>query len=184
MKKNYVKKLCVCSVMSALFVALEYLSALIAKLAFMDGYQIPISCFPLILASIMFGVRWGAFTAIVGSFVSQLILPYGISWSTLIWMAPTVIYGIIVATLYLSFKKSNNPFVLTFEFFVSSIILSSLNIFATFIDSLVTGYPYDFLKSFFVLFVSIKIIGAIIFAIIFAIITPYVIKRIKKTVKF
>ena len=43
MKKNYVKKLCICAVLSALYVALELLSSTIGKIAFLDGYQIPIN---------------------------------------------------------------------------------------------------------------------------------------------
>ena len=68
MKNNYVKKVCICAVMAALFVPLEMLAANFGKIAFLDNYQIPISCFPLIISSVMFGVSWGGATALVAAF--------------------------------------------------------------------------------------------------------------------
>ncbi len=179
MKNNYVKKLCACAVLSALYVALELLSANFGKIAFMDNYQIPISCFPLIISSVMFGVGWGTATAVVGSFISQI--PFGITWSTLIWMTPTIIYALTVAALYKAFKKSNNSFVLIIEFFISAVILSSLNIGALYISNYVTGGQA--VANLIAIFASLKLIGGIIFAVIFAFITPPIVKKLKKEIK-
>lgn len=174
MSKNYVKKLCVCSVLAALYVALEWLASTFGKIAFMDNYQIPISCFPLILASIMFGVGWGTTTAVVGSFISQL--SYGISWNTLLWMAPTIVYSISVALLYIAFRRSNKPVVLSVQFFASSILLSSLNTLAMFISNWISDLSNGLLK----IFLPLKIVTGIFFAIIFALIMPIIIKRFEK----
>ena len=181
MKKNYLKKLCVCSVLAALYVALEWIASSFGKIAFLDNYQIPISCFPLIIASVMFGIGWGTLTAAVGSFISQI--GFGIGWGTLIWMAPTVIYGLSVAVLYLLFKKNNNTFALATQFFISSIILSLLNTIAMYINNYIYGIPYDLLNKIFKIIVSLKLIGAIVFAVIFALITPIIIKNLKKAIK-
>lgn len=183
MKKNYIKKLCICAILAALYVPLEWLASTFGKIAFLDNYQIPISCFPLILASIIFGVRWGVATATVGAFVSQIAMGYGISWSTFIWMIPTVIYALIVALLYKAFRKSDKRYFLAIELFISSIALSLLNIGALYIDSLVFGYPYDFLAGIFKFAISLKIIGGIGFAWIFAAISPPIIKKIRKVIK-
>lgn len=181
MSKNYLKKLCICSVLAALYVALEWIASSFGKIAFLDNYQIPISCFPLILASLMFGVGWGTLTAVVGSFVSQLA--FGIGWGTLLWMAPTILYTLSVALLYIAFKRSNKTPLLAIEFFISSIILSCLNTIAMYINNLIYGIPYDLLNKIFKVIISLKLAGAVIFAIIFALITPIIIKRIKKLIK-
>lgn len=181
MSKNHLKKLCICSLLAALFVALEWIAATFGKIAFLDNYQIPISCFPLILASVMFGLGWGTLTAVVGSFVSQI--GFGIGWGTLLWMAPTVIYAIVVALLYSAFRKSDKTYLLAIEFFLSSIILSALNTVAMYINNLIYGIPYDLLNKIFKIIVSLKLVGAIVFAIIFAIITPPLIKKLKKIIK-
>ena len=181
MKKNYIKKLCVCSILAALFVALELLASNLGKIVFLDNYQIPISCFPLILASVMFGFGWGTATAVVGSFVSQL--GFGIGWGTLIWMVPTVVYAMSVALLYSLFKKSNKTYILSIQFFVSSIILSALNIVAMFVNNYIYGIPYDLLNKLFTVIVSLKLVGAIVFAVIFAIIVPHIIKQLKRFIK-
>lgn len=182
MSKNYLKKLCICSILSALYVALELIASSFGKIAFLDNYQIPISCFPLILASVMFGIGWGTLTAVVGSFISQL--SFGISWGTLLWMAPTIIYAISVALLYKAFRNSDKTYILAIQLFISSILLSCLNTVAMYINNMIYGIPYDLLNKIFKVIVSLKLVGAVVFAIIFAFITPPLIKKIKKTVKF
>ncbi len=179
MKKNYVKKICICSLLAALFVALELLSSTIGKIAFLDGYQIPISCFPLIIASIMFGIKWGGATAIVGSFISQI--PFGISWNTLIWMIPTIIYALAVAVLYKLFRENDKPFILSVQLFISAIILSSLNIGASYISNFITSG--NAVANLIAIFASLKLVGGIVFAVIFAILTPPLIKKIKQVIK-
>lgn len=181
MNKNNVKKLCICSILAALFVALELVASTFGKIAFLDNYQVPISCFPLILSSVMFGFGWGTLTAVVGSFISQLA--FGIGWGTLLWMAPTVIYSISVSLLFMAFRKSEKTYILAFEFFISSIILSCLNTIAMYINNLIYGIPYDLLNKFLKIIISLKIVGAVIFAIVFAIITPPLIKKFKKIVR-
>lgn len=182
MKNQNVKKMCICSILAALYVALELIAANLGKIAFLDNYQIPISCFPLVLASVMFGIGWGTATAVVGSFFSQI--SFGIGWGTLIWMAPTVIYATTVAILYLLFKKSNKLYILSIEFFISALVLSLLNTVAMYINNYIYGIPYDLLNKLFKVIVSLKLIGAIGFAIVFAIIVPPIIKQLKKVVKF
>ena len=185
MKKNYVKKLCISAILAALFVALELLSANFGKLVFLDDYQIPISCFPLILASIMLGPAWGTATAIVGSFISQL--SFGLSWSTVVWMIPTVCYSLSVALLFLLFKKSYKPYIFGVELLFSSLLLSCLNLIAKYVDINVLmvnyGYPFGTNKlydSLWAVFITLKLIGAIAFAIIFMIIIPPLVKKLKK----
>lgn len=177
MSKNYVKKLCVCSLLAALYVALELLASTFGKIAFLDNYQIPISCFPLILASVMFGFGWGTATAVVGSFISQI--GFGLSWNTLLWMAPTVLYAMSVALLYVAFRKNNNPLILGGQFFVSSLLLSCLNTLAMFISNWIADLSNGLLK----IFLPVKIVAGLFFAILFAIITPSIIRQFRKIIK-
>ncbi len=182
MKKNNLKKMCVCAVLAALYVALELVASNLGKIAFLDNYQIPISCFPLIIASVMFGLGWGTLTAVVGSFISQL--GFGIGWGTIIWMAPTVLYAVSVALLYKIFKNNDKTYILSIQFFISSIILSILNTLAMYINNYIYGIPYDLLNKLFAVIVSLKLVGAIVFAIVFALIIPPIIKKLKKVIKF
>lgn len=181
MKKNYVKKICICAMMAALFVPLELLASNFGKIVFLDNYQIPISCFPLILASIMFGVPWGAATAVIGSFLSQLAMGYGINWSTILWMLPTIVYGILVALLYKAFSKSDKFPALFINFFTSAVVLSTLNIGVNYISNYISGGKA--VANFIAIFASLKIIGGIVFAIIFALIMPIIVKQMKRLIK-
>lgn len=181
MKNNYVKKVCICAVMAALFVPLEMLAANFGKIAFLDNYQIPISCFPLIIASVMFGVSWGGATALVAAFVSQLAMGYGINWSTVIWIIPTVVYALTVALLHKVLGKKDSFPLFALELFISAVVLSTLNIGASYLSNYITGGKA--VANLIAIFASLKLVGGIAFAVIFAVITPPIIKRIQKTVK-
>lgn len=174
-KNKNLQKLCVCAVLSAMYVALEVLAMQIGKIGFMDNYQPPISCFPLILSSVMFGPIWGTATGIIGSFLSQMLM-YGITWSSFLWMMPTVIYSLVVALLFIAFKKSYKTLILAAEFAISSLVLSFLNSAAYYYQNLIAKLSNILLG----LFLPFKLIMAIVFAIIFAIIAPPIIKRVKK----
>ncbi len=177
--KNKLISLCVCSVLAALFVALEWVAMYTGKVFFADTYQLPISCFPLILASVMFGIFWGGMTAIVGSFLSQLVF-YSISIESILWMLPTICYGFTVAILYLLFKKSDNPILLAPQLIISSLILSAMNVLVNYYFNYITSLSNGLLK----MFIPVKIASAVISAIIFAIIVPPIIKKLKKVLKF
>ncbi len=185
MKKDYLKKLCICSMMAALFVPLELFASEFGTIVFLNEYQIPISCFPLILTSMMFGVGWGTSTAVVGSFLSQLLIShisnYPIGVSTIIWMIPTITYAFSVAVLYKAFRKNDNRFLLTLELFISAIILSALNIGASYISNYISGG--EVLAKLLAIFATLKVVGGIGFAIIFALVTPPIIKKFKKIIK-
>ena len=173
--KKQLKSLCVCSVLAALYVALEWIAAYTGKVFFADSYQPPISCFPLIVASMSFGIFWGTMTGLVGSFISQLMLPYPINISTILWMIPTVCYSLSVALLFLIFKKSQKPVILSAELIISSLVLSFMNV----IISYLNNYILDLSNALLALFLPVKIISAVISAIVFAIIVPPIIKKLK-----
>lgn len=175
MKKNNVKSLCIASVLAALYVALELIAMYTGILAFGNSYQIPISCFPLILASVMLGPVWGTAVGVVGSFLSQMLSPYGISWSSFIWMIPTIAYSLAVALLFIAFKKSYKTPVLAAEFIISSLLLSFLNLAANYSYNILADFSNILLK----LFVPVKLVLAIIFAIVFAIVAPPIIKKLR-----
>lgn len=179
MKKNYVKKLCLASVFASLYVALELVAMYTGVLAFGDNFQIPISCFPLILASVLLGPVWGTGVGIVGSFLSQMLSPYGISWSSIIWMIPTIMYSLIIALLFLAFKKSYKSYILAIEFAIGSLSLSLLNIAANYSYNFFADFSNIFLK----FFIPLKLIFGIAFAIIFAIIAPPIVKKLKTFIK-
>lgn len=178
-KTKNLHKLCICAVLAAMYVALEVLSMQIGKLAFMDNYQLPLGCFPLIIASVMFGPLWGTATGVVGSFLSQVVGGYGITWSSLLWMMPTIAYSLVVAVLYLLFKKSDKTYILAIELTISSLILSFSNTAAMFLQNYITNLSNALLQ----IFLPFKLIMAIVFAVIFALLAPQVIKRIKKIIK-
>ncbi len=178
--KNQLKSLCVCSVLAALYVALEWVASYTGKIFFADAYQLPISCFPLIIASVMYGVFWGGMTGVVGSFISQLLLPYPVSLSTILWMLPTIVYSLSVAVLFIIFKKSQKPYILSAELVFSSLLLSFSNIMINFLNNYILDLSNALLK----MFLPVKLISAVISAIVFAVIVPPIIRKLKSVLKY
>ena len=88
-----------------------------------------------------------------------------------------------VALLYKAFRESEKTYILSIQFFISSILLSILNTVAMYFNNYIYGIPYDLLNKIFAVVVSLKLIGAIIFALIFAFIIPPIVKKLKKLIK-
>lgn len=137
MKKNYVKNLCLCAVLSALCFALDYCTTVLNSAT---GFlKLPLSAFPIIIAAVMCGPFMGTAVGLVGTFLTQLIT-YGITPTTLLWILPAGIRGLCVGLLFTAFGKSLKRTALTAEIIISSVIVTALNTLVIYLDSVFYGY--------------------------------------------
>ncbi len=175
-RKNEIIKLCICSVMAALYVGLDFLADISSKL-FGGTIKISLSGLPIIIVAIMFGPLWGAATGFVGAFLGQMIT-YGFSATTLLWVMPATFRGIIMGLLFLAFKKSFKTTFLIFEITVSSLVVTAINTVVMYLDAKIYKYPIEL----FGIALVYRIIIAVITAVVFALIVPYIVKSIKKVI--
>ncbi len=127
------KRIAIDGIMAALYVILGYISIDMGmmKISFED--------LPVILAGLMMGPIDGMIVGGLGTFIFQM-LRYGFSATTLLWMLPYIVCGLICGL----FAKQNNYYntnrQLWLIIMVAGLATFSLNTFAIYVDSKVYGY--------------------------------------------
>lgn len=100
-RKNFTKQLCVNAVLIALFYVLDMFSLRIG-----NSMEITFDGLPIIIAAIFFGPVSGMAVGLVGAFLSQLVA-YGLGPTTVLWIIPAGLRGIIVGGFAIALKKRN-----------------------------------------------------------------------------
>ena len=98
-KKEFLIKLCISSIMAALFVVFDMLSIKIS-----NNIKITFGGLPILIVAFLLGPLWGALTGFVGAFVGQL-LSFGFSVTTLVWVLPAAVRGIVAGYLFILLAK-------------------------------------------------------------------------------
>lgn len=135
--------------------------------------KITLSGLPIILAAIMFGPLDGFIVGLIGAFIGQFLDGYGLTPTTILWILPAALRGLIVGGL----MKNKDPLEDS-QIFILSIILSSLvvtfvNTFNMYVDSKLYGYyTYYYVFGSFLT----RIIISILTSIVYIILTPLIIE--------
>ena len=142
------------------------------------NFKFTFEAFPILVASLLSGPIDGLIVGGVGSFIYQLLFSgYGITATTLLWILPHALSGLIVG-LYGEKKNFDlNRKEIIFICIVSALLVTSLNLLALYVDSKLYGY-YSFVLVFGNLI--IKIIAGIILAVIYASIMPQLLSFLQK----
>lgn len=105
----------------------------------MGNIKITLESIPIILGALLFGPADGATIGFIGAFVYQ-ILRYGLSVTTLLWILPYVVCGIIVGAYS---KRRNYALSRTQTILiviVAEFVVTTLNTGVLFVDSKIYGY--------------------------------------------
>ena len=146
----------------------------------LGNIKITLESVPIILSGLLFGPVEGMIVGFLGTFTYQL-LRYGLSVTTLLWILPYVICGLISG----QYSKSNgyniNRKQMIFIVIIVEIVVTSLNTFVMYIDSKLFGYyscAYIFGS------VLFRYISCILKSVIFANVLPLLVNMIKdKTIR-
>ncbi len=95
MKKSFVFKLTLCSIMAAMALALNALAITIGGV-----YQFNLYGIPLIFTGVFLGAKYGALTGLITGTVEQLISPYGISIESIFWAIAPILWGSVSGFIY------------------------------------------------------------------------------------
>ena len=177
MQKKHIQKICICAIMSAFYVALDFLAVAVSS-PFGGTMKISISGLPVIIAAVMFGPLWGAATGFIGAFIGQLIT-YGFGPTTLLWVLPAVIRGLSVGIMFKATKGSLKPLNLCIITVISALLVTAVNSVVMYIDSIVFSYPIVIVG---VALIN-RIVVGIITAIVFALILPPILKAMNRIIK-
>lgn len=162
--------LCFNAVLSALFVALSMLAIPIG-----NSFKITFAPLPIVIASVCYGPVSGATVGIVGAFIEQLIT-YGVSATTVLWILPAGVRGLLTGLLFIILGKQLNPKCLLPSVIIPSLVVTVLNTAVTYIDSIVYGYPFALA----IPALFIKIVLSVVTAVAIALISVPIIKTVSK----
>ncbi len=178
MKKNYLRKLCLSAVMAALYFGLDFFSSYLSKVTG-DIFKISFSALPVMIIAILCGPVWAMGTGFVGAFLGQLIGPYGLTATTVLWCMPAVVRAVSFGLLFILFKRSLKTTVLSVSAVISSVLVTAANSLVMYLDALIYKYPIEIFK----IALLYRIIIGILTAIVFAIILPTIIKKLNKILR-
>ena len=119
--------------MAAVYVTLAYLSV---SLGFA---KITLESLPVIIAGLMLGPVDGLIVGGVGTFIYQLT-SYGITLTTVLWMLPYMVCGVICGFYAKKYHYYNNVRQLRTIIIQAELILFLLNTLAIYADSKIYGY--------------------------------------------
>lgn len=143
-----------------------------------ENFKFTLEAFPILVASLLLGPIDGLIVGGVGSLVYQLLFSgYGITATTLLWVLPHAISGLVVG-LYASYMKYELNFTkISFISIVSTIIVTMLNCLALYVDAKLYGYysPTLVFSN-----IVIKLLTGIILAIIYSSVLPKLLNFLKK----
>ncbi len=165
------RKLVASAMLAAMYVALCFSKIRIGTL------QITASSLPVILGGLLFGPLWGFAVGFIGSFFEQL-LTYGIDFTTILWLVPIGVRGLMVGGYAKYKKKALNRKQLCFILLLSSLVVTTLNTASIYLHSVIWDY-YTF-ACVFGNAVS-RYAAGLLTAVVLVVVTPELIRLLRKS---
>ena len=156
-----VKHLVMDAVLVALYVVLGFVKVPIGNML-----RINFASFAVVICAVTFSPVDGLIVGFLGEFLSQILGPYGLTPTTLLWALPEGVRGLLLGVTMLLFAKKgftpgnlqkSKSFILYLAACViAGLVASSLNTLALYVDSKMFGY-YNYYMVFGVLLVRLGI---------------------------
>lgn len=146
-KKNYfsVKRLVINAMLIAVYVVLRYFN-----IPFGNAFRFTLAPFAVILCAILFGPVDGLIVGFLGEFLSQILGPYGLTQTTLLWcIGETVRGGTLGLSVWLFLRKpfslqgrlnAAQTLLLMVLCSITGILAALGQTFALYVDSTLFGY--------------------------------------------
>lgn len=172
MKKKFtIQQLCVCAVMIALHIVLEFVAIRIG-----NDYKITFSGLPFLIAAVFYGPVAGLATGLLGTFLSQL-LTFGITVTTPLWILPGAIHGLTMGLFHLAFKRKMQLVPIGICVFASGLLTTICNLAATYFDSQIFHYYWE---GYILAVIPIRLLNWGITSVIYCAVIMLVLKAVAK----
>jgi ECF transporter S component (folate family) len=103
-------------------------------------FEVSLVGLPILLSARLFGMQDALVIAAVGSFLEQLMSPYGLSATTPLWMAPVVLMAACAALgFFFIGRRDSLPLVLG-VIILSELLLTVFNTAALYLDGYIMNY--------------------------------------------
>lgn len=90
-KKNQIYTICMVALLTAMMVLLKRTIAIETPY-----FKFSFASLPIVLAAMLFGPVEGAVVGLLGEFIAQITGPYGLAPTTVLYVAPAAIRGVVV----------------------------------------------------------------------------------------
>lgn len=139
-KFNPVRKICLIGMFAALYLALN----LVGFRAW--SFHVTFASLPVIVGSLLFGPVEGMLIAFIGEFFNQ-VLSYGIGVTTVLWLIPPAVRGLVVGGAALLLGKEQrleDRYVLCYAVcMAAALCTTAVNTLVMYLDSVIMDY-YSF----------------------------------------
>jgi len=158
------------------------LAAMCAVLGFiaidMTYIKITFETLPIILGALMFGPIDGLAVGGIGTLIYQL-LKYGVSATTVLWMLPYVILGILLGLYAKKYKYKNTKKQILIAVVLGELLVTILNTGVMYIDAVMYGYYF---KGFITGSLALRLVVCVVKAVVFGLIVPTITTAVKKAI--
>ncbi|NLZ75628.1 MAG: folate family ECF transporter S component [Erysipelotrichia bacterium] len=164
----------------SMLIAMKVILSILTPIKLLN-FKFTFEAFPVLVAGLLFGKLEGFMVGFIGSFLYQILFSgYGFTATTLLWVLPHAISGLVVGFIAEKRKEQLDFKTISMIAIFSALLVTTLNTLALFIDAKIYGYYSKVL-----VFGSIplKIAAGILLAIIYALALPKTIVLIKKIIK-
>ncbi len=182
-RKLTTKRLVINAVLIAIYVALRYFN-----IPFGNSFRFTLAPFPVILCALLYGPVDGLLVGLLGEFLAQILGPYGLTPTTLLWCIGETVRGGTLGLCSLLFLRkwllsaqrlTGKQVVILLACCVVTGVLASLGqTFALFVDSKMMGY-YNYTMVFGVMIW--RILVYVVLAGIFGYLSLPIINALRKT---
>lgn len=174
-KTMTVRKLTFDAVLAAMYFALSFVSIRVG-----GNMKISVAGLPVLVGAFLFGPLDGFMVGLVGSFLEQLISPYGLGPTTVLWILPAALRGAMAGAWakYRRFELKTWETVLVI--FITALALTVMNTTAMYIDSKLLGY-YSYAYVFGAL--TARLVTGLITSAVFSLILPPLLRLLRRNSK-
>lgn len=174
MSKFNAKRICYIALLAAMYYVLNLL-----EIRTPGNLHVTLDALPLMVSALLLGPVDAALVAFFGELLNQVIGPYGITATTLLWVLPPVIYALIIGVVAKGQKKPMETRVV-FCYVVcilAAVVRSAGNTLVIWADSVIYGY-----YSFAIVFgaAAIRFVTGIVAAVLVATVAMPLVRILRK----
>ena len=168
MKKMKTQTLVLSALLMAMHIVLSFFSITLPAM------KINLSGLPIIVGGLLFGPAVGGLVGLLGSFLYQ-ILSYGLMTTTILWIIPHAVRGLIVGfwAKHKKFKPGKIDTILVI--ILSSVVATLLNTVGMYIDGIVWGYEAGAFAA-----IGIRLVNSVITSVIYVIVVIPLMKPLRR----
>lgn len=171
-----VMRLCTNAVLVALMFVFDIISIKVGNL------KVTFGGIPIILSAILYGPVNAAAVGLLGSLLGQLFT-YGLGPTTVLWILPAGVRGIVMGLLFIAFGKSCKFEHLVTEIIISSFAVTFANTVVMYLDGLIMKYPVQIVLYEIGVRLLISVITCVVYAVIIKCLTEVISKYLNKSNK-